>query len=133
VYSHLPQWVSAASAWRRTVEPCVPRASRHTSYTGPPTSLLLSAGCSTPLGCALKTWTFSKKCSESIMRGFQAVFQPWLDHIMAVRQPYQHFWVFWSFLIIDSMLFTFENKSSAHVLGGLSGVASFNTIDEQLQ
>ena len=31
------------------------------------------------------------------------------------------------------MLFTFENGSSAHALGGVSGVASFNTTDEQLQ
>ena len=31
------------------------------------------------------------------------------------------------------MLFTFENGSSAHALGGVSGVASFITTDEQLQ
>jgi len=29
------------------------------------------------------------------------------------------------------MLFTFENKSSAHALGGVSGMASFITNDEQ--
>jgi len=31
------------------------------------------------------------------------------------------------------MLFIFENGSSAHALGGVSGVASFITTDEQLQ
>jgi len=31
------------------------------------------------------------------------------------------------------MLFTFKNKSSAHALGGVSGVASFITTDKQLQ
>jgi len=31
------------------------------------------------------------------------------------------------------MLFTFKNEVSAHALGGVSGVASFITTDEQLQ
>ena len=31
------------------------------------------------------------------------------------------------------MLFTFEKKSSAHAIGGVSGVASFIITDEQLQ
>jgi len=31
------------------------------------------------------------------------------------------------------MLFTFEKWSSAHALGGVSGVASFIATDEQLQ
>jgi len=41
---------------------------------------------------------------------------------------------FWSLGISDCMLFTFENiYSSAHAIGGISGVASFIATDEQLQ
>ena len=39
--------------------------------------------------------------------------------------------LFWSLGNVVCMLFTFENKSSAHSLGGDNGVAFF--IDEQLQ
>ena len=35
--------------------------------------------------------------------------------------------------IMDCVLFTFENKRSAHALGGVGGVASFITTDEMLQ
>jgi len=34
---------------------------------------------------------------------------------------------------MECMLFTFENKSSAHTLGGVSDVAFFINTDEQLQ
>jgi len=40
---------------------------------------------------------------------------------------------FWSSMIMNCMLFIFENKSSAHALGGVSGVASFINIDKKLQ
>ena len=42
---------------------------------------------------------------------------------------------FWSSGIMDCtcMLFTFEKKSSARALEGISGVASLITIDEKLQ
>jgi len=38
---------------------------------------------------------------------------------------------FWSSGIMDCMLFTFQNMSSAHALSGVSGVASFITTYEQ--
>ena len=34
---------------------------------------------------------------------------------------------------MDFVLFTFEKKSSAYALGGVSGVASFIYTEEQLQ
>ena len=34
---------------------------------------------------------------------------------------------------MECMLFTFENKKSAHALGGVSGVAFFINTDELLQ
>jgi len=34
---------------------------------------------------------------------------------------------------MNGMLFTFENNRFAHALGGVSGVASFITTDEQLR
>ena len=40
---------------------------------------------------------------------------------------------FWSSGIIDSMFVYIWKWSSAHALGGVSGVASFITTDEQLQ
>jgi len=55
------------------------------------------------------------------------------------RRPVLHHCVvifFWSSWIMECtcMLFTFERKwSSAHALGSVSAVASFITIDEQLQ
>jgi len=36
-------------------------------------------------------------------------------------------------MIMNCMLFIFENNSSAHALGGVNGVASFITIDKKLQ
>ena len=41
----------------------------------------------------------------------------------------------WLFLksVMSLMLFTFKILSYTHALGGISGVASFITIDEQLQ
>jgi len=42
--------------------------------------------------------------------------------------------LFWSSGIMDCMLFTFENRIPLmRYLGGVSGVASFITADEQLQ
>jgi len=36
-------------------------------------------------------------------------------------------------LIVDYMLYTVKKWSSTHELGGVNGVASLKTIDEQLQ
>ena len=41
--------------------------------------------------------------------------------------------IFWSSGIIDCMFVYIWKWSSAHALGGVSGVASFITTDEQLQ
>ena len=44
-----------------------------------------------------------------------------------------HVIFFWYSGTLYCMLFTFENKSSAHVIWCISGEASFITIDEQLK
>ena len=41
--------------------------------------------------------------------------------------------LFWSSIIIECLLFTFENRVPIMREGGVSGVASFITTDEQLQ
>jgi len=53
--------------------------------------------------------------------------RPVLHHLVVI------FFRFSGIMKCTCMLFTFENGSSAHALGGVSGVASFITTDEQLQ